>query len=486
MTISRRNILRASAFIPACFTASVAYGSNPCQLPTQWDKEVDVIVIGSGGAGLTAAITAKEKEANVAVLEKLRFIGGNTLISGGGFNAAVEADSKAANVEDSPELHAQQTLAAGDFRADPELVKTLTSGAPASVQWLKDHGVSFRPGIYQIYGGLWPRCRNPEGQQGQAYIKALTEQLKKLDIPVYLGHKVVRFIREQPLSGRVLGVEVQTPEGTQYWKAKKGVIAAAGGYAANANLCAKFDPRLVRLNTTNNPGSTGEVMIAMQDIGGIATGLDYIQCIPGAAPGYKKSANLHQVVNHLFFINKNGKRFVAEDSRRDVIRDAMLQQPDQTVFEVADVNGFNENNKYQGARNKAALEGGYMFEAATLEELAKKLGIDPAALQKAVQEFNTIVDTKQDPFGRAPGTLVNKIEKAPFYGCPVGQSRHHTMGGIRINPQAQVLDRNDKVIPGLFAAGEVTGGIHGSNRVGGNAIADIFTFGRIAGESVVQ
>ncbi len=486
MAISRRQMLIGAAAAAPAAVATSAHGADICKLPTQWDKTVDVIVIGAGGAGLTAGIFAKEAGANAVVLEKMPFPGGNTMICGGGINAAIAEDSKAAGVEDSPALHAKQTLAAGDFRAAPELVETLAAGAPESVAWLKKIGVKFRPGIYQIYGGIWPRCRNPEGQSGSDYIKAMLAYAKKIDLPVLTSHKVTGILRETPLSGRVLGVEVEFKGKKENWRAVKGVIAAAGGYSANAKMCGFFDPRLGGLNTTNQPCATGEVLRYIQDVNGLAVGMDYIQCIPWTAPGYKSTADIFQAVEYTVFINKEGKRYVAEDQRRDVIRDATLAQTDGIVFPLTDAIGFEANNRFYNEMNHAALKDGTLFEAATIEELAGKIKVPVDVLTKTIADYNKMVDTKKDPLGRAPSMLSHKIEKAPFYAGPIGMCRHHTMGGARIDVKARVLDREGNVIPGLYAAGEVTGGIHGSNRVGGNAIADVFTFGRIAGKSVME
>ena len=472
MQISRRNLLSGAVAASVGSVALTAKAADLCSLPQKWDQTWEVIVIGAGGAGLAAGITAKELGAKTIVLEKMAFPGGNTMVSGGGLNAAVAADSKAAGVEDSPKLHAEQTLAAGDNRADPALVEILAKGAPESVEWLKKIGVKFRPGIYQIYGGLWPRCRNPEGQSGSDYIKAGTAYAKKIGLEILPGHKVTSIIREKPNAGRVLGVEVEVGGKKQYWRATKGVIAASGGYAANAEMCGFFDPRLTKLNTTNQPCSTGEVLRAIQDINGLAVGTS--------------TADVFQAIEYTIFVNKEGKRYVAEDNRRDIIRDATLAQTDQTVFQLCDTDGYEEHKKFYYEMNEAALKNGVLFRCNTIEEAAAKVKIPAAELKKTVDEFNAEVDSKKDPFGRTPKMLVRKIVKAPFYIGPFGMCRHHTMGGARIDTKARVLDREGKVIPGLYAAGEVTGGIHGTNRVGGNAIADIFTFGRLAGESAAK
>lgn len=481
--LNRRALLTGAAALPAAIASGSALAADPCSLPAKWDKTYDVIVIGSGGAGMSAGIVAKEAGANAVVLEKLAFPGGNTLVSGGGLNAAVPEDAKAAGVEDSPELHAKQTLAAGDFRGDPELVAILTKGAPESIKWLEKIGVKYRPGVYQIYGGLWPRCHNPLGQSGSDYIKAAVSYAKKIGLEVLTNHKITGIIREKPDAGRVLGVEVEVKGRKEYWRATKGVVAAAGGFSANPQMCSFFDPRLTRLNTTNQPGATGEVLTYIQSVNGLAVGLDYIQCIPWTAPGYKHTADVFQAIEYCIFINKEGKRYVAEDARRDVIRDATLAQTDQTVYQLVDVDGFVENNKYYDKMNHEALKNGTLFEANTLDELAKLVNLPAEELKKTVAEYNRLVDTKKDPLGRSEKMLCRKIVKAPFYAGPFGMCRHHTMGGARIDTKARVLDRQGKVIPGLYAAGEVTGGIHGTNRVGGNAIADIFTFGRLAGAS---
>ncbi|WP_289185663.1 flavocytochrome c [uncultured Parasutterella sp.] len=453
----------------------------------KWDETYNVVVIGAGGAGLTAAVSAKEAGAKkVVVLEKMMFAGGNTIRAGGGFNAAIKADYEKAGIKDSPKLHSEQTLAAGDGRGDPVLVNQLTEKAPESVQWLKDHGVKFQDHIYQIYGGLYKRARNPLGPRGGAYIKALLEVCKKEDIPIMFNARVVEIIREGNLSGRVLGVKVELKGKTMYIRATNAVVAAAGGFAASDRLTGISDPRMEKLGTTNHPGATGDVLTNLVDIGAGTRGLDYIQCIPGGVPGEKYPPNLFTHVDRFLFINLNGQRFIKEDARRDVLRDAMLDQPKAIAWTLVDADGFEQQKNSKGPENEAALKAGTLYYADTIEDLAKKTGLPAKELKEAVDTYNKAVDTKKDPFGRAETVLVNKIIKAPFYAGRVTMKRHHTMGGVIINKDAQVIDRHGNVIPGLYAAGEVTGGIHGTNRVGGNAMADIFTYGRIAGVNAAK
>ena len=483
--LNRRHFIAGAVASTAAF-AGAARAEDLCAKPAKWDESFDVVVIGAGGAGLTASIVACEAGAKTLLLEKMAFPGGNTIIAGGGFNAAVKEDYEKAGIKDSPELHAEQTLAAGDFRADPALVDILTHGAPESVAWLKKRGVKFQDYIYQIYGGLYPRCRNPLGPRGQAYIQVLAPEAKKVGVDLRTGAKVTRLFRESPLEGRVTGVEVEIKGKKLAIEAKSGVVCCAGGFAANAEMCGLHDPRLQKLGTTNQPGATGEMLVAMVDIGAETTGLDYIQCIPEKPLDVKHNPALSTQVDRFVFVNHEGKRFVAEDSRRDVLRDAVLAQTKMEAFPVIDNVGFELQKNSKGPENEAARKEGTLFIGNTIEELAGKMGVPAAALKATIDEYNKAVDTKKDPFGRTESMLIHKIEQPPFYSGRIVMARHHTMGGVRIDTKTRVIDRRGNIIPGLYAAGEVTGGIHGTNRVGGNAIADIFTFGRIAGESAAK
>lgn len=246
--------------------------------PQKWDKTVNVVIIGSGDAGLATAVSAAERGVkDILVLEKLAFLGGNTAIATGAFNTA-DPKQKEQGIEDSPELHAQQTLKGGDFRGNPDLVNTLTHNSYDTLKWLESKGVKFQPKILQVYGAIWPRSHATAASKGSDYIRVLSEEAKKLGVMIQTQAKVVDIIRENQLSGRVLGVEYVNKDGQHVFvRALKAVVACPGGFAANREMRSMHDPRLYNLTTTNNPAaSTGEVLVMMQDIGADVTGMDHI------------------------------------------------------------------------------------------------------------------------------------------------------------------------------------------------------------------
>jgi len=484
--LTRRGFIKAGTIGTGAIALGLMSGEAMAQepKPKKWDRTFDVVVIGSGGAGLAAAVTAADKGASVIVLEKMPTIGGNTMISGGFMNAADPGRQEKQGIADSSENHFKQTLAAGDFRADSEKVKILTANALDSVHWLESLGMKFDDKVIQIYGALYPRSHVPKEPKGTGYIRVLKAACDKRKISILTQTKVDAIIRDKQFAGRVLGIKATDKRNKPvYFRAKKAVVLASGGFGANRELRALHDPRMKDLTTTNQPGATGEVILYAMGVGGYPVGMDYIQCNPGAPPGRSLRITLHLDVSGFIFVDKRGQRFVAEDERRDVLREAILNLPEKYGFTVLDDEVFQGYDKITRDTTMAGIKEGDAWTANTLEELASKMGMPSDAFVATVKRYNeVIVPNKKDPdFGKKPHNLTKVIAKAPFWACYAGMAVHHTMGGLNINTRAQVLDRERKVIPGLYAAGEVTGGIHGTNRVGGNAIADIFVFGRIAG-----
>jgi len=454
------------------------------------EKNADVVVIRAGGAGLAAAVSAHQNGAKVLVLEKMPMVGGNTIISGAAYNAVDPERQLAQGIEDSIDKHYTQTYEGGDKLGKPELVRTLVEKAYPALEWLESMGMKFKDEIFTVLGALWPRSHKPEKPLGTGYIETYMDYINKYsnDIEVMLNTRATELIVE---NGRVVGVEAENNQNTVIAKANNGVIIATGGFSANVqarNYYNKMWPDLTNLKTTNRPGITGDGMWMAEKIGANLIGMEQIQLLPMGEPGTGSlSGNIEQGVENRIFVNKDGNRFVDEGARRDVMTKALFQQEDNFMWVIVDKHSYptgDTTNNFNETIDQL-VEEGRAFKADTLEDLARQIEVDPANLIKSVETFNMAVEKKiADPFGRT--LFEHKIDTPPFYAGPRVPTVHHTMGGIEINTKAQVLDKEGNIIPGLYAAGEVTGGIHGSNRLGGNAVPDTVVFGKIAGESAAK
>ncbi|MDF3004102.1 MAG: flavocytochrome c [Oscillospiraceae bacterium] len=448
--------------------------------------EADVIVIGAGGAGLAAAVTANQAGASVIVLEKTPKVGGNTIMAGGALNAVDEGSETAIANKDSVELHYKQTFEGGDKQGDPELVRKLVTNAWDGVEWLKGLGMEFKPGTFTVLGGLWPRAHKPVEPVGTGFFKAYNTYIDSHDnIEIMFNTKATDLITE---NGKVTGVVAVGETGNKVTlTAKKGVVLATGGFAANVEMRQKYNKTWATLDasikSTNPPSSTGDGIAMATAVNAQLVQMENIQLLPMGDPNTGSlSGNIEMGVENRIFVNDEGKRFVDEGARRDVMTNALFQQPNAHMWVILDSHDYptgDEKNNFNESINEL-IAAGRAFKGETLEELAGKIGVVPENLVAAVTEFNTHVDSKTaDSFGRT--LYADKIDKGPFYAGARVPTVHHTMGGVKINTEAQVIDSNGNIIPGLYAAGEVTGGIHGANRLGGNALTDTVVFGRIAG-----
>lgn len=454
---------------------------------TQIEKRADVVIIGGGGAGLAAAVSAHQKGAKVLVLEKMPKVGGNTIISGAAFNAVDPKRQEAAGIVDSVDKHYTQTFEGGDKLGKPELVKILTDNAYPAIQWLESLGMKFKDEVFTVLGGLWPRAHKPVKPLGTGYIETYMDYIAAHSdgIEIMLNTTATELIVED---GKVVGVKAESLDGKITAKANKGVVVATGGFGANIEMRDRFNkiwPTLTNIMTTNHPGATGDGMLMAEKIGAKLLGMEQIQLLPMGDPKTGSlSGNIEQGVENRIFVNKDGNRFVDEGARRDVMTKALFEQKDSFMWVILDKHSYptgdTKNNFNETIDQLVAA--GRAYKADTIEGLAKQIGVSPENLAKSVAEFNKAVEQGgKDALGRT--LFKDKIDTAPYYAGARVPTVHHTMGGVEINVNAQVLDTNGKIIPGLYAAGEVTGGIHGSNRLGGNALADVTVFGRIAGES---
>ncbi len=447
----------------------------------------DVIVVGGGGAGLAAAVEAAQHGASVILLEKLAMLGGNTIRSGGAYNAVDPERQGPQGIEDSIEWHYYQTLKGGDYKGDPALVAILVERALEGIHWLESLGIEFRPNVFTVVGSLWPRAHLMKEVAGTGYIMGLEKAGLERGVTILKNTRATNLITK---GRRVIGVEAVDKDGNVLeFRANKGVVLASGGFSANVGLRMEYNPKLdEKIGTTNSPGATGDGIIMARDIGAALVGMEYIQLLPLGTPG---DGALHNWVeagaDEMIFVNKYGKRFVREDARRDDLTNALFEQPDSLMYVIVDSKCHTLTQGYNnwGQTADELVEQGYAFRADTLEELAAQIGVPADALVETVNNYNSYYDAGVDKeFGKE--LMKARIDTPPFYASPRVPTVHHTMGGIKINTEAQVIGIDGEVIPGLYAAGEVTGGIHGTNRLGGNAIADIIIFGRIAGANAAQ
>lgn len=491
--ISRKTFLKGMAAVGATTAAASALagcaqksaGESP--IPAKWDRETEVLVIGTGFAGLAAAIEAHNAGSQVLVLEKMEVPGGNSAINGGLYAAwDSRIRRKLSLPEDSADIMMEDMLKAGQRLNWPALVKKVATESVDGIEWLLDLGTPFQSTVVQAGGHSRPRTHTTENASGSDAIKAMLKKAEELKIEILYQHKVTRLIREGCGTGRVLGVEVETGGQKKYFKAKKAVVIATGGFCRNVELRTKFVPWLTaEYPSTNHPGATGEVMVEAMRIGAASTQLDWIQLYPFADPdtGILDKPGLvpFNAPAYCIYVAKNGKRFVNELADRKVCADTMLfvvkEKPTFTIFDDSKVDEFFSRKLIEDGIKK-----GRIITANTLEELAQKAGIDAAALKETVARYNEMVDKGVDEeFGKP--SMKAKIEKPPFYAIPQWPSVHHCMGGLQITDKAQVLDLDGNVIPGLYAAGEVTGGVHGAVRLGSCAFVDCIVMGRTAGKN---
>ena len=461
--------------------------------------QADVVVIGGGGAGLASAISSMQAGAKkVIVLEKLGYVGGSTNVSEGALNAVDDQRQKAQGIKDSYETFYETTMHGGHDKGDPTLVRFLTSHSMDAVNWLESLGVKFNDHIGAATGSLGQRSHYPATPYGNTYIRTFEKVIADSNgkIQVLLDTPAVKLIQNK--SGRVVGVVGNNFGSKVTVMAKDGVIIATGGFGANVAYRQKVNTGVWKnIKLDNSIGCTniqkaaqGQGLFLAQKVGAKLIGLSDIQIHPCGTPGTGLMENIRTSGRNRIFVNSDGNRFVNEGAARDVLANAIFQQKGRTYWIVVNKLRYPtpdfKDRMGASIRNMEAL--GAVVEAPTLDELAKKTGMNAENLKKAIADYNAVVSGKaKDKLGFVANNKDDKqMTEGPWYACRKVPTVHHTMGGIKINVKSQVINTKGKVIPGLYAVGEVTGGIHGSNRLGGNAIADIMTFGHAVGPHIVQ
>jgi fumarate reductase flavoprotein subunit len=440
---------------------------------------VDVVVVGSGGAGFSAAISATDSGAKVILIEKEPVIGGNAKLAAGGMNAAWTDQQKAKKITDSPELMFEDTMKGGQNINDPALVKVLSSHSKDSVDWMTAMGADLTD-VGMMGGASVNRAHRPTGGAGVGahVVQVLYDNAVKRNIDLRMNTRGIEVLKDD--KGTVKGILVKGMYKGYYWVKADAVILATGGFAKNNERVAKLDPSLKGFISTNQPGAVGDGLDVAENAGGALKDMQYIQAHPTLS--VKGGVMVTEAVrgNGAILVNREGKRFVNEITTRDKASAAILAQTGKSAYLIFDDSvrkSLSKIDKYIGL--------GVAPTADSLVKLGKMEGIDGKALTETVARYNSLVSSGKDTDFERPN-LPRALNEGNYYAIEVTPGVHHTMGGVMIDTKAEVMNAKKQVIPGLYGAGEVTGGVHGANRLGGNAISDIITFGRLAGEEAAK
>ena len=521
----------STAIKEAAAAALTAAGLNPDDYKTAVEKtgsaedstvDADVVVVGAGGAGMTAAITAAAEGKSVVILESQSMVGGNSVRATGGMNAGktvyqdenefgesagVEKTLKTAAEKyadnetitalaktvseqwaayqanptgyfDSVELMELDTMIGGKGINDPELVETLCANSADAIDWLDEHGITLHS-VSSFGGASVKRIHRPVDAEGKTVsvgsymIPLLEENCEKAGVQILLNTTANEILTDA--NGAAAGIKATGSTGETVTVNAKAVVLTTGGFGANLDMVVKYKPELKGFMTTNAPGIQGQGIEMAEAIGAATVDMDQIQIHPTVEANTAALITEGLRGDGAILINEEGQRFIDEVGTRDVVSAAEIAQTGSYSWLVVDQAMADASSVIQGYIKK-----GYTVTGATYEELGKAMGVDAAAFAETMEKWNGYVEAKNDPdFGRT--SFANPLNTAPYYAVKVTAGVHHTMGGLKINANTEVLNEKGEVIPGLFAAGEVTGGVHGANRLGGNAVADFTVFGRIAG-----
>ena len=457
---------------------NASMGKKPESVKIYKDGTCDIVIVGAGGAGLSAAVAAAETDGSlkIIVLEKQGIMGGNTNYSTGGINAAETDVQRSLGIEDSKDLFYDDTMRGGKQENIPALVRNLVEHAPVTISWLIGLGTDLSD-VGLMGGSSVKRTHRPQGGAaiGPHLMKVLQTASNKDNIEIRTSNKVTGLLTS--VDGSVTGVKVQNADGSSYTLTSKAVIIATGGFGANLDMVTRLQPSLSGFATLNHPGATGDAFGWVTAIGGDTIQMANIQIHPTA------EATNHILIteavrgNGAILVNHGGQRFCNEMDTRDVVSAAILEQDGGEAFLI-----FDQAVRQSLASIETYANQHLLVEGVSVEELASLVGIPPEKLSESVSRYN---DQQKkgidDDFGRSATEMTRSLETPPYYAVCVTPAIHHTMGGLSVNTETQVLRADGSPIPGLYAAGEVTGGLHGANRLGGNGVADIVVNGRLAG-----
>lgn len=459
--------------------------------------DADVCVVGGGGAGLTAAISAAQSGAKVVVVEKCGITGGSTNVSEGALNAVDPERQEKQGIQDSIDTFYNVTYEGGHEKGNPELIHYLTDNALDSVHWLESLGVEFKPEVGSATGSLGQRSHYPATPSGNTYIRSFEQYIDDHSDQITILHETQA--KELVMDGdKVVGVKAMHRGDKPVTVNAPSVVIATGGFGANVEYRQKVNTGVwsdVKLDdsigcTNVKPCAQGEGLTLAEGAGAELIGLSDIQLHPCGTPGTGLMEDIRTSGRNRIFVNKDGDRFVNEGAERDTLCKAIFAQPDSTYWIV--VNKVRYPSETEPDNNGATIQNmlalGHIVKGDTVEDLASQTGMDPQKLQASIDQYNAVVSGQaEDPFGfQANNTKDTQLTEGPWYACRKVPTVHHTMGGIHIDVDTEAIKPDGTPVKGLYACGECTGGIHGSNRLGGNAIADCITFGRAAGTHAAQ
>ena len=454
----------------------------------------EVIVIGSGFAGLTAAIECKIQGGQVIVLEKMKAIGGNSIISDGGIAAPNTPEQELIGIKDSAKLMFEDMMKSAEGLSDPEITRIICEKASETYQWSKDVlGIKYMSRI-DIFGGHQvPRCYTPDPFSGSTIILKTREKCEALGIKILCGVSVLSFIQDE--NKRVIGLNVDSnysldpdhKKELQQIYASKGIIVASGGYAADVAFRKQVHSDIDdEIQTTNKRFTSAEVLQACMDINAKTANLDLIQWMPWTTNdeiGYGRGGLFGDYIVSSYGIlidSKTGQRFINEQANRKELAEMILQVKD--VVGIADERSVLAS----GWDLNSALQKGIIKKHESISDLAAMYKIPEVQLRETLDHYNQMVISKKDEQFNKPIEDWMSSLNAPFYSMRINPKTHYSLGGVVTNVDTQVLDQQGQILQGLYAVGEVTGLTHGANRLGSCSVTECLVMGRIAGQKVLE
>ena len=441
----------------------------PAPTPTDVTLDTDIVIIGAGAAGLSAGVEALDQGASVIVVEKMDLPGGNTVRSSGAWNVAGHPEQIANNSSrSSVEEFIEYTMTGGHNINDPELVRYMVENSAAIVDWTREIGFETK------FNETYTSADVPGVARG--LVTGLKDKLEERGGTLMLSTKAEEILMKD---GQAAGIVCTGADGGTVTINAKAVVVATGGFGYNLEMCYELKPEYEGFVTNNHVGATGDGIFMATAVGAATVDMEQIQAHP----------TVHQATANMLtegcrtagglLINESGNRFIDECNYRDVVANAILAQENKHAYLLLTQEIVDSNVNIQSYIPLGTLTGPYE----TLDDAAAAMGVPADALKTTVENWNSYVAQQNDPEFNSSFLWTRDQSEGPWYVADVAPGIHHTMGGLKINTATEVLDESGAAIPGLYACGEVTGGVHGGNRVGGNAILDCLVFGKTAGDS---